>query len=95
MHDHFGSLLCPLPENGDVSSITLSWLVDHGYQVIVIYRSPAGHGDTALWPSRYWPTPWPQTTSVPHMISFLKNGLSQRPPNAGKPLNYHPKSVSI
>lgn len=76
--------MCPLPDNGDVSSITLSWMIKQGYQVILIYRNPAGCGDPQLWPSNLWPTPWPQTTSVQNMISFLINGLSQRPPNAGE-----------
>lgn len=83
LHNHFGSMMCPLPDSGDVSKITLNWMIKHGYQVILIYRNAAGHGDPKLWPSKYWPTPWPQTTSVQSMISFLKKGLARRPSNAG------------
>ncbi|KAE8752855.1 hypothetical protein FOCC_FOCC000199 [Frankliniella occidentalis] len=76
--DHFGNMLCPLPKCGDVSNISLRWMTDNGYQVILIYRSPTDNEDLRLWPSKFWPTPWPQTTSVQNMISFLKRGLAHR-----------------
>lgn len=83
LHDHFGKMMCPLFEEKQISKVTLRWMTEQRYQVILIYRHPMGHGDSQLWPSQYWPTPWPETTSVKNMISFLQNGLSHRPSNAG------------
>ncbi|KAK3919504.1 PI-PLC X domain-containing protein 3 [Frankliniella fusca] len=83
LHDHFGNMLCPLPECGDVSKISLSWMTSRKYQVILIYRGPIGGDDVRLWPSRLWPTPWPQTTSIQSMVSFLSHGLAKRSSHVG------------
>lgn len=49
--------------------------------MIIIYRHNIK--DEIFWPSSYWPTPWPQTTSYIKLISFLESGLQQRKQNAG------------
>jgi len=48
--------------------------------VIIIYRHSQ---DDIFWPSSYWPTPWPQTTSYKKLIEFLECGLKKRKQNAG------------
>lgn len=49
--------------------------------MIIIYRHNIQ--DDRFWPSSYWPTPWPQTTSYKYLIQFLESGLKQRKQNAG------------
>uniref|UniRef100_A0A1B6LKK9 Phosphatidylinositol-specific phospholipase C X domain-containing protein n=1 Tax=Graphocephala atropunctata TaxID=36148 RepID=A0A1B6LKK9_9HEMI len=77
----FGSKLCPLP--WDINTVTLSWMMDRGYQVIVIYRHNSSEEDDRFWPGVRWPTPWPQTTSIETLLHFLSKTLSHRPKNAG------------
>lgn len=83
LREHFGNMMCPLPLDKDISKVTLKWMIEQHYQVIFIYRNQMGNEDSQLWPSKSWPTPWPETTSVQNMISFLENGLSHRPSNTG------------
>lgn len=77
----FGKKLCPL--TWDINTVTLSWMLDHGYRVIVIYRSSSSEKDNQFWPSVRWPTPWPQTTSAEAMLNFLDRTMAHRPKNAG------------
>lgn len=49
--------------------------------MIIIYRHATQ--DNLFWPSSYWPTPWPETTSFKKLIQFLENGLKERKQNAG------------
>lgn len=77
----FGPKMCPAPHS--VKSVTLSWMRYNRYQIIIIYRNPAGLNIPHLWPSILWPTPWPQTTSTAEMLSFLSQHLQHRPANAG------------
>lgn len=73
--------LCPLP--WDMSMVTLNWMRNNKYSVIVIYRNNACESNTRLWPGFRWPTPWPETTSVPVMLKYITNTLRARKGNMG------------
>nr|CAD7448405.1 unnamed protein product [Timema bartmani] len=77
----FGARLCPMLRN--LEMVTLNYMRSRGYQVIVIYRHEAARGDLNFWFSGAWPTPWPNTTSVSAMLTFLDHRLATRPPNSG------------
>ncbi|XP_063243258.1 PI-PLC X domain-containing protein 2 isoform X2 [Bacillus rossius redtenbacheri] len=77
----FGPRLCPVVRS--LEEVTLSWLRARGFQVIVVYRSAAARGDPSFWPAGSWPTPWPDTTSVPAMLAFLEDKMAARPANCG------------
>ncbi|XP_039280469.1 PI-PLC X domain-containing protein 2 isoform X4 [Nilaparvata lugens] len=77
----FCEKLCPLP--WDINTVTLSWMRDKSYQVIVIYRNISAESRTSFWPSLRYPTPWPETTSVEQLIPFLQSCLSKRYQNKG------------
>lgn len=77
----FGRKLCPVSYN--LYHITLRWMRENGYQVIVIYRNNAARGQPKFWPTEYFPTPWPNTTSVDSMIQFVESGMSSRPKTTG------------
>lgn len=50
--------------------------------MIIVYRYTI-QDDNIFWPSSYWPTPWPQTTSYKSLIQILERGLKNRKPNTG------------
>lgn len=77
----FGNRLCPLPR--DLKQITLRWMRQNWYQVIVVYRDLAAAGLSTMWPGNSWPTPWPDTTSCTMLFSFLDEKMALRPLNAG------------
>jgi len=78
---YFGSRMCPTSHT--LTHITLHWMKEKGYQVIVIYRNNAAAGVPVYWPSNRWPTPWPETTSISTMIAFLEEKMASRPMDAG------------
>ncbi|XP_054268613.1 PI-PLC X domain-containing protein 2-like isoform X1 [Macrosteles quadrilineatus] len=77
----FGGKLCPLP--WDIMTVTLTWMLDHGYRVIAIYRDGLVEKHAELWPGVRWPTPWPQTTNSDALLKFLNKTMAHRPKNAG------------
>lgn len=77
----FGDSICPLPWH--INSVRLSWMLDQGFRVIIIYRNNLALGDSMFWPAMRWLTPWPQTTSAQEMIEFLNTTLVRRPRHAG------------
>lgn len=77
----FKDKLCPLP--WDISVVTLNWMRDNKYSVIVIYRNSACESNNRLWPGFRWPTPWPETTSISVMLKFLTKTLEHRRRNTG------------
>lgn len=77
----FGDKLCPLP--WDITTVTLSWMLDREHRVIAIYRDRSVEKRAELWPGVRWPTPWPQTTNVDTLLQFLTKTMNHRPKNAG------------
>lgn len=78
---HFGNRMCPVSRT--LTHVTLRWMREKGYQVIVIYRDDAAAGVPVYWPRDRWPTPWPETTSISIMIAFLEEKIAFRPLDAG------------
>lgn len=67
-----------LPFNSDMKHLTLNYITETcNSQVILIYRS-SNVFKWFLWPSHSFPTPWPNTVSIPYLISFITGGLKQR-----------------
>ena len=79
--NYFGSRMCPTSRT--LTHVTLHWMKENGYQVIVIYRDNAAAGVPAYWSSDRWPTPWPETTSISTMIAFLEERMASRPTDTG------------
>ncbi|XP_050523988.1 PI-PLC X domain-containing protein 2 isoform X2 [Daktulosphaira vitifoliae] len=75
----FQNKVCPMPNV--VEKLTLEVMRKNKWQVIIIYRHEVY--DNQLWPSSFWPTPWPQTTSFKKLIKFLDYGLKTRKSNTG------------
>lgn len=74
----FGHKLLPYTPYMDHLSLEYMTTQFH-YQVILIYRSDvARFGQPLLWPSASFPTPWPNTLSVPKLISYLDAGVKKR-----------------
>lgn len=74
----FHNMICPYYY--PIEKLNLDTMRANNWQVIIIYRHSQ---DDIFWPSSYWPTPWPQTTSYKKLIEFLECGLKKRKQNAG------------
>jgi len=81
INSYFGSRMCPTSHT--LTHVTLRWMKEKGYQVIVIYRNDAAAGVPVYWPSNSWPTPWPETTVISTMIAFLEEKITFRPIDTG------------
>ncbi|KAJ8971005.1 hypothetical protein NQ314_000922, partial [Rhamnusium bicolor] len=79
----FGTKLLPYSDHMDY--ITLEYMTtQYRYQVIAIYRSDAARfGQPLLWPSKSFPNPWPDTVSIPDLITDLDEGIQKRPLSVG------------
>ncbi|XP_043275694.1 PI-PLC X domain-containing protein 3 [Venturia canescens] len=77
----FGNKICPATRN--LVDISLSWLNERKYQVLVIYRNEIAAGEKHVWPSGLWPTPWPDTVDPDKMLQFLELRIRNRTPNVG------------
>ncbi|XP_012273901.1 PI-PLC X domain-containing protein 2 isoform X2 [Orussus abietinus] len=78
IHTLFWGKLCPV--FGNFSHISLQWLALEKYQVFVIYRHVVAKDYTDLWPSGFWPTPWPDTVHADYLLNFLDTKLGCRSP---------------
>ena len=65
-----------------MSKLTLEYMREKGYQVIVIYPKMATHKNIYIWPRRLCPNPWANTTNIDILASFLHEGLEERGDNA-------------
>ncbi|RXG51417.1 PI-PLC X domain-containing protein 3 [Armadillidium vulgare] len=74
--DIFSGIICPFYE--DVNSLTLSFLLEHKYQVIIVYRPTTAPCLPEFWPSSSLPNPWPNTVDIPYMVSFLNEKINAR-----------------
>lgn len=77
----FHGKLCPVHNKFD--NVTLEWLNSQKYQVFVVYRNMVACNISLLWPSGFWPTPWPNTVNPEKLTNFLNNALENRLPNLG------------
>ncbi|XP_036376499.1 PI-PLC X domain-containing protein 2 [Megalops cyprinoides] len=71
----FGSKLCkPHP----VEDVTLDFLWERKYQVLVFYHHPSAEECPLLWPGSRIPAPWANTTDPSKLIQFLETTLQER-----------------
>ncbi|CAJ1082398.1 PI-PLC X domain-containing protein 2-like [Xyrichtys novacula] len=75
LQEVFGSKLC---NHGAVEGITLDYLWEKGYQVIVFYHHPSGKDNPIMWPGNKIPAPWANTTEPRKLIQFLDTTLKER-----------------
>ncbi|XP_006012562.1 PI-PLC X domain-containing protein 2 [Latimeria chalumnae] len=71
----FGNKLC---KSDRVEKITLQYLWDNNYQVLVFYHHPLAQEKPFLWPGKTMPAPWANTTDVYKLIQFLETTLGER-----------------
>lgn len=78
----FGDLIYPKKGNDLLSNTTLKELEEKGKQVIIIYRDYHDEEDL-FWTGGDFRTPWPNTTSIKEMQSFLERTVEERSKYAG------------
>ncbi|KAG7484363.1 hypothetical protein MATL_G00048420 [Megalops atlanticus] len=71
----FGNKLCKCYS---VEDITLDYLWENKYQVIVFYHHPLSEEHSHLWPGSNIPAPWANTTDAFKLIQFLETTLGER-----------------
>uniref|UniRef100_A0A3B4AVH6 Phosphatidylinositol-specific phospholipase C X domain-containing protein n=2 Tax=Periophthalmus magnuspinnatus TaxID=409849 RepID=A0A3B4AVH6_9GOBI len=71
----FGSRLCL---DCTVEGVTLDYLWDKRYQVIVFYHHASGQSVPVLWPGNKIPAPWANTTEPGKLLQFLDTTLKER-----------------
>ncbi|KAL4624884.1 PI-PLC X domain-containing protein 2-like [Arapaima gigas] len=75
LQEVFGPKLCKACM---VEDITLDYLWENKYQVIVFYHHPSANNCAFLWPGSKIPAPWANTTDACKLIQFLETTLSER-----------------
>ncbi|XP_053715948.1 PI-PLC X domain-containing protein 2 [Synchiropus splendidus] len=75
LQEVFGGKLCT---NSVVENITLDYLWEKKYQVIVFYHHPSAQGVSVMWPGNKIPAPWANTTEPNMLIQFLDRTLKER-----------------
>ncbi|KAK2814791.1 hypothetical protein Q7C36_023057 [Tachysurus vachellii] len=71
----FGSKLCKISM---VEDITLDYLWEKKYQVLVFYHHPSAERCPLMWPGSNIPAPWANTTDTTKLIQFLETTLRER-----------------
>uniref|UniRef100_A0A4W4EJT7 Phosphatidylinositol-specific phospholipase C X domain-containing protein n=2 Tax=Electrophorus electricus TaxID=8005 RepID=A0A4W4EJT7_ELEEL len=72
----FGSKLC---RTSVVEDITLDYLWDRKFQVLVFYHHLWAEGSPLMWPGAKIAAPWANTTDTAKLIQFLETTLGERP----------------
>uniref|UniRef100_A0A672JZV6 Phosphatidylinositol specific phospholipase C X domain containing 2 n=1 Tax=Sinocyclocheilus grahami TaxID=75366 RepID=A0A672JZV6_SINGR len=75
LKDVFGHKLCRIDV---VEEITLNYLWDNRYQVLVFYHHPSAESCPVMWPGCKIPAPWANTTDASKLIQFLETTLGER-----------------
>ncbi|XP_027861265.1 PI-PLC X domain-containing protein 2 [Xiphophorus couchianus] len=75
LQEVFDSKLC---SDCAVENITLNYLWEKKYQVIVFYHHPSAQGIPVMWPGNKIPAPWANTTEPNKLIQFLETTLKER-----------------
>ncbi len=69
---HFSSHNLPLPQ------VTLQYLWEKEYQVLVFYHHPMALEVPFLWPGQMMPAPWANTTDPEKLVQFLQASVTDR-----------------
>ncbi|TRY89610.1 hypothetical protein DNTS_017785 [Danionella cerebrum] len=75
LKDVFGHKLCKIDV---VEDITLNYLWENRYQVLVFYHHASGEDCPQMWPGNKMPAPWANTTDTTKLIQFLETTLGER-----------------
>ncbi|XP_051876452.1 PI-PLC X domain-containing protein 3 [Pristis pectinata] len=75
LRECFGERLCPVIFAQEVS---LQYLWDKGYQILVFYHNPVALDVTFLWPGQMMPAPCPNTTDPEKLIQFSQASIAER-----------------
>ncbi|KAJ8010859.1 hypothetical protein DPEC_G00079510 [Dallia pectoralis] len=75
LREVFGCKLCRISA---VEAITLDYLWDNKYQVIVFYHHSSADGCPLMWPGNRCPAPWANTTDTGKLFQFLETTLGER-----------------
>ncbi|XP_028656882.2 PI-PLC X domain-containing protein 2 [Erpetoichthys calabaricus] len=75
LQEVFGQKLC---KTECVEEITLEYLWEKKYQVLVFYHHPAAEECPYMWPGNRIPAPWANTTDAYKLIQFLETTLGER-----------------
>lgn len=58
--------------------VTLQYLWEKEYQVLVFYHHPMALDVPFLWPGQMMPSPWANTTDPEKLIQFLQASVTDR-----------------
>ncbi|XP_075445664.1 PI-PLC X domain-containing protein 2 [Ascaphus truei] len=75
MQEVFGNKLCTTE---CVENITLQYMWENKFQVLIFYHYDICHEYSFLWPGNKMPAPWANTTNVHKLIQFLETTLGER-----------------
>nr|XP_025872508.1 PI-PLC X domain-containing protein 3 [Vulpes vulpes] len=75
LKDIYGNKMCPAIFAQEVS---LTYLWEKDYQVLVFYHSPVALEVPFLWPGQMMPAPWANTTDPEKLIQFLQASITER-----------------
>ncbi|KAG5268089.1 hypothetical protein AALO_G00208120 [Alosa alosa] len=75
LQEVFGSKLCKICV---VEEISLNYLWEQKYQVLVFYHHQSAEGCPLMWPGNNIPAPWANTTDTGKLIKFLETTLDER-----------------
>ncbi|XP_026178078.1 PI-PLC X domain-containing protein 3 isoform X1 [Mastacembelus armatus] len=71
----FGEKLCPVVF---AQEVTLQYLWEKEYQVLVFYHHPMALEVPFLWPGQMMPSPWANTTDPEKLVQFLQASITDR-----------------
>ncbi|XP_071399162.1 PI-PLC X domain-containing protein 3, partial [Centroberyx affinis] len=71
----FGDKLCPVVF---AQEVTLQYLWEKEYQVLVFYHNPMALEVPFLWPGQMMPAPWANTTDPEKLVQFLQASVTDR-----------------
>ncbi|KAG7237580.1 hypothetical protein INR49_032197 [Caranx melampygus] len=71
----FGEKLCPVVF---AQEVTLQYLWEKEYQVLVFYHHPMALEVPFLWPGQMMPAPWANTTDPEKLVQFLQASVTDR-----------------
>ncbi|XP_073538156.1 PI-PLC X domain-containing protein 3 [Phyllobates terribilis] len=75
LKDIFGNKTCPAIFAQEIS---LQYLWERNYQILVFYHSPVALEVPFLWPGQMMPAPWANTTDTEKLIQFLQSSITER-----------------